>query len=469
MKTKLFLLLFILAVLIGLCAFAEEGLILPSDTVDVELEIESGAADPDVGEASLELLDDTLLPESFDAYVPLEEASVTAAPAFSGEEPAVEVGREEEDTLYPLSIRYIGPTLTKPYDKTRNYQSSDGTWLLSEKLKTTSFSIEKNSDHPDVSLRTLALSKFGAADAGSYQLEARIYLTGADVIYYDLKQDDSDRYYYPEVVKIPAEITKRIVTITPKGTDQYPLSKVYGASDPVWFTSSVSGLLNLTQEEKEAGKKLYTGRLSRETGESAGKYRITIGTLDFGNDNYIVKLKKAYFTITRKSIKDTDMGLQVIDDQIYTGKPVEPRIVLRYGERKLKAGKSYEVTYKNNVGPGKATVVITGVGNYKGTRKTTFSILPKQPAIAQLTAGKASFILRWKKIQTVTGYQIQYARNKNFENAKTITVKDAGTLKKTVKGLKTGKRYYVRMRTYIKQSGKVYRSSWSKSKAVVVK
>ncbi|MCR5145583.1 MAG: fibronectin type III domain-containing protein [Lachnospiraceae bacterium] len=46
------------------------------------------------------------------------------------------------------------------------------------------------------------------------------------------------------------------------------------------------------------------------------------------------------------------------------------------GGKKLTAGTDYEISYADNVDAGDATVTATGVGNYKGTLSTTFTISP---------------------------------------------------------------------------------------------
>lgn len=80
--------------------------------------------------------------------------------------------------------------------------------------------------------------------------------------------------------------------------------------------------------------------------------------------------------ITKASSKITVKG---ITRKIYTGKKcTQPKLVVKAGTKKLKAGTDYKVTYANNVKPGKATVKITGINAYKGTIKKTFAIiLPK--------------------------------------------------------------------------------------------
>ena len=87
--------------------------------------------------------------------------------------------------------------------------------------------------------------------------------------------------------------------------------------------------------------------------------------------------------------------------------------------------------------------------------------LPNGTVITKLTAGSKAFTAQWKKAG-YTGYQIQYATNSKFSKAKTVTVKNAKTLKATVKKLSAKKVYYVRIRTY-KTIAKVnYFSAWSK-------
>ena len=72
-----------------------------------------------------------------------------------------------------------------------------------------------------------------------------------------------------------------------------------------------------------------------------------------------------------------------------------------------------------------------------------------------------------------TGYQIKYATNKNFDNAKYKLVKSNKTTKAKISKLTSKKTYYVAVRTYknVKVDGKTVKiySSWSKAKSVKVK
>ena len=114
-------------------------------------------------------------------------------------------------------------------------------------------------------------------------------------------------------------------------------------------------------------------------------------------------------------------------------------------------------------------------GKYYGSWKAITGIT-KTPAttLKSLTSAKAkSFIAKWTAKSSVTGYQIQYSLAADFSNATTLKVSGSNVTSKTVSSLKSGKKYYVRVRTYktITVDGKsttVY-SDWSKASSVKVK
>lgn len=87
---------------------------------------------------------------------------------------------------------------------------------------------------------------------------------------------------------------------------------------------------------------------------------------------------------------------------------------------------------------------------------------PKASNIKKLTAKSRGFQVTWKKRSSVTGYQIQYSTDQKFGKAvKKVNVNKPSSVKKTVKGLKAKKTYYVRIRTYQKKSVSVSYSNWS--------
>ena len=102
---------------------------------------------------------------------------------------------------------------------------------------------------------------------------------------------------------------------------------------------------------------------------------------------------------------------------------------------------------------------------------TAFAAAPKNPTVSSVSAGAAAFTVKWKKVSGVTGYQVQYSTSSKFtsKTSKTATAKKDKTTAKTVSGLKSKTKYYVRVRTY-KTSGKKKKySSWSSAKSVTTK
>ena len=98
----------------------------------------------------------------------------------------------------------------------------------------------------------------------------------------------------------------------------------------------------------------------------------------------------------------------------------------------------------------------------------------KKASISKLSKGKKAITVKWKKVSTIKGYQIQLATDKKFKkNKKTVTISKQKTTKTTVKKLKAKKKYYVRIRTYknVKYQGKTIKvySSWSKVKTIKTK
>lgn len=121
-----------------------------------------------------------------------------------------------------------------------------------------------------------------------------------------------------------------------------------------------------------------------------------------------------------------------IQDQQYTGEAIEPKLDVIgelpsitpiqpvYGtvlptERALEEGLDYTVEYKNNVEPGEATAIITGIGDYYGTTEVKFNIVKeqdddpvvitkkKQPMAVKPVLKKVSFKTLKKKAQIVKG------------------------------------------------------------------
>ena len=169
---------------------------------------------------------------------------------------------------------------------------------------------------------------------------------------------------------IPYTVAQKDVRVTPK-----PASKAFGEKDPA-LTAQVTGLV---------GTDTVSYRLMREKGESAGTYAIT-AVADTSQGNYAVTCTSGTFRIDSASLAQAT--IPAMAPQTYTGGALEPRPVVRVGNRTLNLGTDYTLSYRDNTNMGIATVTITGKGNYAGTRVATFNIVsptqpvaPTQPAI----------------------------------------------------------------------------------------
>ena len=100
------------------------------------------------------------------------------------------------------------------------------------------------------------------------------------------------------------------------------------------------------------------------------------------------------------------------------------------------------------------------------------SIAKKTFKISSLKSSKkATMVVKAAKLSGITGYQIQYSTSSKFAKGKTKTVKVKTTkaLSKTIKGLKSGKKYYVRVRAYKTSGKKTVYSKFTAVKSVKIK
>lgn len=96
---------------------------------------------------------------------------------------------------------------------------------------------------------------------------------------------------------------------------------------------------------------------------------------------------------------------------------------------------------------------------------------PAKVKIKKAKAGKKKIKVTWTKQKDADGFEIQVATNKKFtKNLKVVTVKKGTAGSKTIKKLKKGKKYYVRVRAFKNvKNGKVYGKFSKKKRSKKVK
>lgn len=165
----------------------------------------------------------------------------------------------------------------------------------------------------------------------------------------------------------------------------------------------------------------------------------------------------------------------------YTGKKITPKVEIKYwtGSKFKTMPKSwYTCKPKKNSKYGwydlKATIKKKYRKKYGWTIWGGYQIAPKKPAIKKVSAGKGTIKVTWKKFskadqKKITKFYVAYCTNKSFrsfniEEAK----KSAGSL--TIKNLKKGDKYYIRVYAIKTSGGEDYWSAPANySKLVTVK
>jgi len=214
------------------------------------------------------------------------------------------------------------------------------------------------------------------------------------------------------------------------------------------------------KDQKIALKKNKDFKATYKNNKKLGKATITFE----GIGNYKGSAKVTY-TIVPKSVKN--VTCEYAKTRIYNAKPRDAELVLKNGKVRLKKNKDYILQYKNNIDMGKASVIIRGIGNYKGKKVVKFSIVPKKPMISKVKKKGKYFSLTMKSANIVKGYHVDVSGFKSFKKAKTQQYVTTGNVF-GIKGLAKGT-YYVRIRAYVTRKGTTYISGNSKVKKIEIK
>ena len=228
---------------------------------------------------------------------------------------------------------------------------------------------------------------------------------------------------YTGTVTRTYKITPKSVTVTADNK-----TKVFGETDPK-LTAKVDGTL---------GNDTVDYKLSRETGEAAGKYEITVKG-DKLQGNYTVTYVAGTLTITSQSIDPgtdpekpnpdyTGAKVNSPKDSVYDGKEHKWSPTVTDKTKTLELGKDYTVEYSTSdfTNVGTIEVTITGIGNYSGTVKRSYKVTSKEYTVTTesatktysgtaLTAGgKVEGIVSGETVEfTTTGSQTEVGTSKN--------------------------------------------------------
>ena len=187
----------------------------------------------------------------------------------------------------------------------------------------------------------------------------------------------------------------------------------------------------------------YNGRaLTRDTDYSviySGNVNVgTAGVTVSGIGNYT---GTAYGTFSIVPCDVSALQLSEIPAQTYTGDEITPEVTVTYNGRVLTKNTDYTLSYKSNRNVGRATVIITGMSNFTGSRELNFTIeapAVTKPYIVGYKAGDCKVKLEWKALDGAEMYRVYYYLNGKYTRAFTA---DGSRTIATVSGLTGGTRY----------------------------
>ena len=262
---------------------------------------------------------------------------------------------------------------------------------------------------------------------------------------------DKDVITNDMLVEYTGAVQKKVPVVT------YNNKKLSGAAKP-----ATGQTLKNSKDFVYSYPALDAYKTKKKAYKEIGTYEILVeGTGNFTGSRTV------NLTVINKGTDFTKATVKKIPAQTYTGKAItltESQLVVtaKVNGKKvtLQQDTDYSVSYKNNKNVGTATVTITGIGDYTGTKTATFQIKGTSLAKAQVSGlenkvynGEAQTQELTLKLsgKTVSGnetvktetvlkegkdYTVSYDKNVNVGTAKvTITGKGGytGTIKKTFK------------------------------------
>ena len=187
--------------------------------------------------------------------------------------------------------------------------------------------------------------------------------------------------------------------------------------------------------------------------------KLTLSKVDGLKAKKVKVAKSSEITLAWNAVTGAK-GYEIYQQNGSSWKKIKTTSGTSYAVKKLKSNKTYKF---------KVRAVVDGAsGAYSSTLKV--ETIPATISKLTLKAGSKQLTATWKSVSDISGYEVQYSTSKKFTKKTTKTVKVKKSSKKTtIKKLKKGKKYYVRIRTYKTVDGKKIYSDWSKVKSVKVK
>lgn len=170
-----------------------------------------------------------------------------------------------------------------------------------------------------------------------------------------------------EIAKLQINIGPYQVTIDPEsyvynGVAQQPNVTVKKDKDSPELTYGVDYVVGYMPADDKT-------QLTEGVPVNVGTYKLVVE----GRGNYEgTTNSEPDFKIIPKDISNAEVVYETEWD--YTESAIEPPVTVTVDDKELVKGTDYTVEYKDNVNAGEATIIITGIGNYKGSVEKKFTI-----------------------------------------------------------------------------------------------
>ena len=177
-------------------------------------------------------------------------------------------------------------------------------------------------------------------------------------------------------------------------------------------------------------------------------YKTVLKKATLNANGYVVKRCTLCSEETGRKIfyKPTSMKLSKTKYS-YTGGEITPSVTVSDSKgNKLVKDKDYSIKYSSDTrkNTGKYTATITFKGNYSGSKKLTFYILPGKTSKITYTRTTTSVKATWKKVTVASGYKVECLSSKG----KVLETKYTSSLSGTFKKLSSGTTYKIRVTAY---------------------
>lgn len=184
-----------------------------------------------------------------------------------------------------------------------------------------------------------------------------------------------------------------------------------------------------------SSNEIYTVKNGAAT--NAGTYKATLSLKDKTRYQWASTGKsddvEVNWSISAASISSAKVSAA---KQTFNGQALSPSVTVKLGDRTLKSGTDYAVTYSDNQHAGTAKVTVTGKGNYAGTASGTFTISPANISEASISVAAQNYTgsqltpvptvtLDGKSLESGTDFTTSYGNNIKVGTAN-ITVTGKG-------------------------------------------